>query len=64
MHTVSYTKEELRAILIQLGGRIDDLKGLQVKAGKNGDVSRVLELENFMKPILSGKEKMEIELYK
>lgn len=57
-YSFTLTKEEVDSTLIQMGGRIDELKEMQKKAGKDEDIARVLELENFMKPIISAKDKM------
>lgn len=64
MYKVEYTKEELDALMIQIGGRIDELKELQVTEAKRGDVKRVIEIENLMQPIVSGLRKMTDERYK
>lgn len=62
--TVDFTKDELRALVVQVGARIDHLKEEQKQAGKNEDVRRVVEIENFLQPIVSGYNKMTGELYK
>ena len=64
MSQIEFTKEELKAVVIQVGARIDELKALQKEAGKNEDIRRVIELEEFLKPIESGYQKMVHELYK
>lgn len=63
-YTVEFTKEELDALLIQVGARVDSLKQAQKDAGKSENIERVLQLEKFMQPIISGKEKMEKERYR
>jgi hypothetical protein len=60
----TFTQEEVDAALIQIGARIDSLKDSQLKEGKNGNIKRVLEIEKFMQPIISFKEKLMIERYK
>lgn len=55
---VKLTKEEINAGLIQIGARIDDLQQIQKSAAKNEDIKRVLELEEFMKPIISLRDKL------
>lgn len=61
---VKFTKEELSALVIQVGARIDYLKEEQKKAAKNEDVQRVIEIETFLQPILAGYKKMTEQLYK
>lgn len=61
---VDFTKEELRALVVQVGARIDHLKEEQKIAGKNEDVRRVVEIETFLQPILTGYNKMTEQLYK
>jgi hypothetical protein len=58
MYKVEFTKEELDALLIQICARIDDLKQLQKDEARKENVKRVVEIETFIQPILSGKEKM------
>lgn len=64
MYTLQFTKEELDISITQLGARIDHLKALQVDAGKAGNVGRVVELEEYMKPLISAKDKMLQEMLK
>lgn len=52
------TKEEVDALLTQINGRIDSLKALQKEEAKNGRVERVLEIEKFIQPILTGRDKL------
>lgn len=62
-YNIILTKEELEALLIQVSSRIDSLKELQLTAGEKGKIERVIELENHMKPIISGKNKLQDALY-
>lgn len=64
MYNVEFTREELDALLIQIGSRIDALRQLQKDEAREENVGRVIEIETFIQPIISGKEKMEKELYK
>ena len=61
---VKFTKEELNALVVQVGARIDHLKEEQKRAAKNEDVRRVIEIETFLQPILAGYNKMTEQLYK
>lgn len=61
---IDFTKDELRALVVQVGARIDHLKEEQKQAAKNEDVRRVIEIENFLQPIVSGYNKMTEQLYK
>lgn len=61
---VKFTTEELSALVVQVGARIDHLKEEQKKAAKNEDVRRVIEIETFLQPILAGYSKMTEQLYK
>jgi hypothetical protein len=58
MYKFEFTKEEVDAAIIQLGCRLDELKLLQKEEAKNENVQRVIELEEFMKPIRSFYEKL------
>jgi hypothetical protein len=64
MYKIEFTKEELDGIIIQVGARIDDLKEIQKREGKSGNINRVLEIEKFIQPIISAKDKMMFERYK
>lgn len=64
MYKLNFTKEELDSLVIQVGARIDHLKELQKKEAKNENVSRVIEIEKFLQPIVSAQEKMINELYR
>ena len=48
---VEISKEEAKAVIIQLGARLDDLNELVSEAGAKKDIKRVKELIEFMKPI-------------
>lgn len=61
---INFTKEELSALVTQVGARIDHLKEEQKQAAKNEDVRRVIEIETFLQPILAGHKKMTEQLYK
>jgi hypothetical protein len=61
---IDFTKEELSALVIQVGARIDSLKEKQKQEAKNENVSRVVEIETFLQPILTGYKKMTEQLYK
>ena len=63
-YKVEFTKKEADSISAQISARIDALKELQTEAGKEGNIKRVIELEEFMKPIISAKEKVNRERYK
>ncbi|MED3440256.1 hypothetical protein P4393_12395 [Bacillus subtilis] len=63
MYTIHLTKEELDSAIIQIGARIDELKVVQKEAGKKEDIKRVIDMERFMEPIVSVKEKMMNERY-
>lgn len=63
LYRIKLTEDEMDAIITQLGARLDELSMTQTREAKNGNVSRVLELEEFMKPIVSGKQKLEKERY-
>lgn len=56
--TIQFTSEEIESALIQIGHRLDQLKEIQIKAGKDGDVGRVLSMEDFMKPIKLFRDKL------
>lgn len=58
MCKVVFTKEEIRALLIQINARIDDLKQIQKQEAQDGNVKRVIEMEEAIEPILSGRDKM------
>lgn len=58
MIVIQFTKEEIEALIIQIGARIDDFQALQKQAGKKEDIKRVLEIEEFLKPIKSGNQKL------
>lgn len=64
MITIQFTKEEVKALITQIGARIDDLQAIQKQAGKKEDIKRVLEIEEFLKPIKSGNQKLLDELCK
>jgi hypothetical protein len=64
MYKIELTKEEIDAAIIQLGARLDALKQVQLEAGKKGNIESVIEIEKFMQPIISAKEKMMSERYK
>lgn len=57
-YLITLTKEEVDSTLIQINGRIQELKEMQIQAGKDENIARVLELENAMKSIISAKDKM------
>lgn len=59
-----FTSEEADAIIGQLNGRLKELKELQVEAGKEGKTARVVELEDFIKTVSSGRDKLMEEYYK
>ncbi|GLI82543.1 hypothetical protein ANABIO32_02300 [Rossellomorea marisflavi] len=61
MRTIEVTKEELEAGITQLGARLDALKSVQIEEGGKGRISRVLEIEEFMKPVRSLYEKLQEE---
>ncbi|MGE6627891.1 hypothetical protein [Bacillus pumilus] len=61
--SVDLTKEEAKALLTQINARIDSLKELQLKAGKSEDIKRVIELEEFMKVIIFGRDKIMNAIY-
>lgn len=63
MH-VEFTKEELDILIIQIGARIDALKSIQLDNAKSGNVKRVIELEDGIKLITSGCDKMMKVRYK
>ncbi|MCY8228771.1 hypothetical protein MOC30_14370 [Bacillus spizizenii] len=63
MYTLHFTKEELDSAILQIGARIDKLRDIQKEAGKKADIKRVIEMENFIEPIISVKEKMMNERY-
>ena len=62
MYQINITKDELSAGITQLGARLDDLKKIQIKHGQDGNIKRVIELEEFIKPIRSLYDKL-IEVY-
>lgn len=64
VYKVEFTREELDSAIVQIGARIDSLKELQKSAGKKEDIERVLEIEKFIQPIISAKDKMMDELFK
>jgi len=55
---ITLTKEESKALITQIGARIDDLKLQQKEAGRKENIDRVLEIEEFIKPIKSGYQKL------
>lgn len=63
-YNVTFNVKEVDIFLIQLSARVDYFKNEQVKAGKNGDIKRVIEIEEGIKPLLSGIKKLENERYK
>lgn len=63
MYTLHFTKEELDSAILQIGARIDKLRDIQKEAGKKADIKRVIEMEKFIEPIISVKEKMMNERY-
>ena len=58
MRKVELTNEERNAIILQVGARIDHLMNLQREEGKKENIKRVLELEELMKPLRSGYDKI------
>ena len=58
MRKLELTDEERQILLIQIGARIDHLTNLQREEGKNENIKRVLELEELMKPLRSGYDKI------
>ena len=62
MYQINITKDELSAGITQLGARLDDLKKIQIKHGQDGNIKRVIELEEFIKPIRSLYDKL-MEVY-
>ena len=58
MYKLEFTKEEIDATLIQIGARIDDLTRIQKEEAKKENIKRVLEMEEFMKPIISFRQKL------
>lgn len=61
MH-IYFTKEELTSVLGQLESSIEELEKEQVKAGTEGRIPRVLEIEAIRGPLVKAKEKMLEEL--
>lgn len=64
MYKLEFTKEEIDAGMIQLGARLDALKESQKEEGKNGNIERVLQMEEFMKPIRSMYDKLVLVRFK
>ncbi|MGM7720640.1 hypothetical protein [Metabacillus sp. Hm71] len=64
MYVIELTKEEVDAGLIQIGARLDALKEIQKEEAKKENIKRVLEIEEFTKPIRSMYEKLQKERYK
>ena len=62
MYQVNITRDELSVGITQLGARLDDLKTIQIKNVQDGNIERIIELENFIKPIRSLYDKL-IEVY-
>ena len=58
MTTVDFTNEEFSAIVTQLGAGINELAIAANELAKNGNIQRAKELEDFLKPIVSGYKKM------
>lgn len=58
MIKVEFSKEELDAAIIQVGARLDALKEIQKEEGKKENIKRVIEMEEFMKPIRSFYDKI------
>jgi hypothetical protein len=56
--TVNFTNEEVKALITQIGARLDDLKAIQKQEAKKENISRVIEIEKFMEPIKSGYQKL------
>lgn len=56
--TITFTPQEAEAIINQIIARIDDLSLHQKEAARKENIPRVLELEEFMKPIKSGYQKL------
>lgn len=64
MYKVEFTKAEAESIMIQIGARIDKLREIQKNEARNENIERVIQMEEFLKPIISAKEKVEKEFYK
>lgn len=58
MYVLELTKDELSAGIVQINARLDELAAIQKECAYKGDVKRVLEIEEFSKPIHSLKNKM------
>ena len=58
-YAVSFTKSEIDMLILQLGARVDEFKEMQLTAGKNGDIKRIIEIENGIVPLLSGINKLQ-----
>lgn len=53
--TIEFTEEETKALITQVGARLDDLKALALEVKT---FARVQELTEFIKPIQSAYEKL------
>ena len=58
-YCVKLSKSEIDMLILQLGARVDDFKEMQVIAGKEGDIKRVIEIENCIVPLVSGVKKLQ-----
>lgn len=58
LFTVELTKEEISSAIIQLGARIDSLKGIQKDYALKGNVEEVLSMEKFISIVVNTQNKM------
>jgi len=63
-YKIELTKEEIDAVVIQIGARIDALREIQKREAREENIERVIKMEGFMQPIISAKEKIENAKYK
>lgn len=62
-YTLELEKEEMEIALTQLGARIDSLIILQKKEAKLQNISRVIELEEYLNIMRSIQEKMQESMF-
>ena len=55
---IEFTKEELKAVIIQLGARIDYFNDMIAIAGKEKNIRRIKDIMNGLQPLESFQTKL------
>lgn len=59
-----FTKEEIRAVTMQINARIIQLEELQEKETRQQNMEQARKIEGFLRPIRSAYKKLQVELHK